>query len=87
MFTIFVHVYVYVHVSLAVTFEWIHFTAGAPSNFTVTADVTCSSPVSGDIVVTPESSESTFTVTLTIEQLSSCGAVSGSLLGPQTLTG
>ena len=66
------------HVNYTVTFEWIHFTAGAPSNFTVTADVTCSDPGSVDIVITPENSESTFTVTLTVEQLSSCGAVSSS---------
>ena len=66
---------------------WINFIAGAPSNFTVTADLTCSSPGSVDIVIIPESSESTFTVTLTIEQLSSCGAVNGSLPGPQIQAG
>ena len=78
---------VYMHVHYTVTFEWIHFTAGVPSNFTVTADVTCSGPGSINIVVTPENSESTFTVTLTIEQLSSCGAVSDTLPGPQIRAG
>ena len=59
-----------------------HYTAGAPSNFTVTVDVACSGPGSVNIVVTPENSESTFTVRLTIEQLSSCGAVSSSSPSP-----
>ena len=67
--------------------ECIHFIAGAPSNFTVTADITCSSNGRVDIIIIPESSDNTFTVALTIEQLSSCGAVSGSLPGEQTQAG
>ena len=68
--------------------ECIHFIAGAPSNFTVNADITCSSDSGVDIIIVPESSvDNTFTVALTIEQLSSCGAVSGSLPGQQTQAG
>ena len=70
------------HVNYAVTFEWIHFTAGDPSNFTVTADVACGSPGSVNVVVTPENSESTFIVRLTIAQLSGCGAVTSSSPAP-----
>ena len=67
--------------------ECIHFIAGAPSNFTVTADITCSSDSGVDIIIIPDSNDNTFTVALTIEQLSSCDTVSGSLPGQQTQAG